>query len=40
MTLEADLPGSKKHLALNVNGTKVEADIDSRLTLADRGSDG
>lgn len=35
MTLEADLPGSKKHLALNVNGTKVEADIDSRMTLAE-----
>jgi aerobic-type carbon monoxide dehydrogenase small subunit (CoxS/CutS family) len=35
MTVEEDLSGSKKHLALTVNGTNVEADIDSRMTLAE-----
>jgi aerobic-type carbon monoxide dehydrogenase small subunit (CoxS/CutS family) len=35
MTVEEDLAGSKKHLALTVNGTNVEADIDSRMTLAE-----
>lgn len=35
MVLEASFPMSKKHLALTVNGEKVEADIDSRMTLAE-----
>ena len=35
MTVEEDRPGSRKHLALTVNGTNVEADIDSRMTLAE-----
>jgi len=30
-----DLPGSKKHLALTINGKTVEADIDARMTLAE-----
>jgi aerobic-type carbon monoxide dehydrogenase small subunit (CoxS/CutS family) len=34
MTVE-DLPGSKKHVALTVNGTNVAADIDTRMTLAE-----
>lgn len=38
MTVEEDLPGIRKHLALTVNGTKVEADIDSRMTLCSAGT--
>jgi aerobic-type carbon monoxide dehydrogenase small subunit (CoxS/CutS family) len=35
VTVEEDLAGTKKHLVLTVNGTNVEADIDSRMTLAE-----
>ncbi len=35
MTVGETLPQSKKHIALQVNGKSVEADIDSRMTLAE-----
>jgi aerobic-type carbon monoxide dehydrogenase small subunit (CoxS/CutS family) len=35
MDLREDSQGKKKHLALTVNGKKVEADIDTRMTLAE-----
>ena len=28
-------PSIKKHIVLSVNGKKVEADVDSRMTLAE-----
>ena len=35
MPSRKNLPESKKHIALTVNGTKVERDIPSRMTLAE-----
>ena len=35
MASEDNLPKDRKHVALTVNGKKVERDIDSRMTLAE-----
>lgn len=35
MGFKKSLPKSRKHVALTVNGKKIEADIDSRMTLAE-----
>ena len=35
MTSGKPRPENKKHLVLHVNGTKVEADVESRMTLAE-----
>jgi aerobic-type carbon monoxide dehydrogenase small subunit (CoxS/CutS family) len=35
MTLGENRSKEKKHIALRVNGEKVEADVESRITLAE-----